>query len=311
MAPEQGDEASALILDVRRRALAFRGVERRPRSTYTELRSHLAGVPRDRRDDAWAEASVLLDVAFRRRPDLARRRLRSLLQGHRAAGRDEAFTALWEQVRLVSDPYVLGAHGYSVPLGQRDEGALWRDVSELTKAVAELGHDSCVISGTLLGLIREGGVIDYDDDLDLLVLLTSEDPVSAAREWTGFARRCLAAGILNERFRVDEFIHLKAATRTGVGADLFPCWVSDGRVFAWPHTAGTLPRSALLPWDSRDVADEAVRIPADPEAFLCSNYGADWRTPDPAWQFAWGEARSRFPEFLQALGRGHEPGSDS
>lgn len=301
-----------LVQQVRRRTLGLVGSDERPAPVYAELRGLLARVPREQRDPAWVETSVLTDVAFRRRAALARRRLRSLLSAHREAGDEEAFATLWDLVRRLGHPYVLVAHGYRLPLDQRDQSAVWRDVVDLVDGLADLGYAACVISGTLLGLVRDGRLISYDDDLDLAVRLTATDAASVAAEWARLGERCEQAGLLNERYARDAFVHLKAHTATGVAADLFPCWVQGDRAWVWPHTAGTASAAELAPFAVREVSGLPIPVPADPEPFLVANYGPGWRTPDPSWQFPWKQARQRFPEFWAALGRsGADEGSGS
>jgi hypothetical protein len=264
---------------------------------HAALRDALDAVPRSRRGRQWREASVLTDLAFRKRPARTFRRLRRM-----RAQQGEEFGGFWEECRRVLAPYTLGAHGYKLALGSHDETAVWREADAVMSAMRELGYPTFVNSGTLLGLVREGSAIADDDDVDLAVLLRSSSLRDVAEEWNALRIRLGEVGLLKPGFDIRSMTHCKVAVHGGVKVDLFPAWVSDDRVFVWPHTHGELPAAALLPLGQREVAGLSVAVPSDPEAMLEINYGPDWRVPDPTFRFAWRDARARFADFVTLLG---------
>ena len=263
---------------------------------HTELRLALDAVPPRKRGRVWRETSVLTDLAFRKRP---RRTLKQLRRMRDRRGED--FAGFWEECRRAQSPYTLGPHGYRLALGARDETAVWREVGAVMSAIRDLGHATFVNSGTLLGLVREGAVIEDDNDVDLAVLLSSSSVRDVAAEWNALRTRLGEVGLLREGFDNFGKHHCKVFVHGGVSVDLFPAWIADDRVFVWPHTYGELPTAALLPLEQREVAGSSVALPCDPEPMLELNYGPGWRTPDPIWRFDWAGANKRFAEFLNHL----------
>lgn len=282
---------------VRHRVVELVPVADRDPAEYELLRSRLAEVPRERRGRAWREASVLADLAFRKRPRRAFAQLARLRRGER----DPAdFHRFWADCVRVLDPYTLGPHGYRLSLGVHDQQQLWHGVATLMSGLADIGHQSFVNSGSLLGLVREGAVIAHDDDVDLAVVLHATDAGSAAAEWSALRARLAATGFLDPKFE-GRRIHSKVRMPEGPTVDVFPAWTSRGRMYVWPHTWGDVAVEDVLPLGRFVVAGTAVSIPRRPEPLLEANYGRDWRTPDPTFRFDWSAARERFGEFTGAM----------
>lgn len=268
---------------------------------YAGLRAALDAVPADQRGRHWRETSLLTELAFRQRPARARKLLRRMQER-----RGPRFERFWGECQRALAPYTLGPHGYALSLGSRDEEAVWREVAAILSALRGLGHEAFVVSGTLLGLVRDGGLIGHDDDVDLAVLLGSSDEAAVAEEWNAFRVRLGEAGLLDPDFDNFGKHHCKVLVHGGVGVDLFPAWLADGRVFVWPHTHGELAVADLLPLDLREVAGSVVALPRRPEPMLELNYGPDWRSPDPTYRFDWAAAKERFASFLMLLGTADE-----
>lgn len=206
--------------------------------------------------------------------------------------------SFWEKCRVVMGPAVVTRHGYSTPLAEHDLVAAMGEVTELIAAIEVDGSQVVLISGSLLGLVREGGPIAYDDDIDLAVLLPGDDLSARERamQWSQLRGRLLTAGRIDVDYEAFHRLHARMFTSQGVAVDLFPAWVDEGRAFVFPHTFGTLGSSALRP-----VATlQGLPVPADPTALLVSNYGPGWPRPDPVWTFDWREARHRFGAVVAA-----------
>ncbi len=189
----------------------------------------------------------LVDAVFRRRPKLTHRRLRQLRDHRRETGRDSDFAAFWDRLGRVTHPYVLVPHGYKVPLAARDESAVWRETSRLCARLDELGYDSFVSYGTLLGLVREGGLIPHDDDVDLTVLLPGDTIPEVVLGWGALKDRLAEAGLLRLDFEDGPRAHCKLAAAGGLSVDVFPAWLTGERLYAWPLTFGELDATDLLP----------------------------------------------------------------
>ncbi|MEZ5193608.1 MAG: hypothetical protein R2734_14655 [Nocardioides sp.] len=304
MAPEQGDPAHVgqVAREVRwavEEALA--GAER-DASRWRRLRERLDAVGLSARGRAWREASVLLDSGLRQRPGRTHRQLGRIRQRRTPRG---GLAPFWRECERALAPCTLTPHGYDVALGQRDPGAVWATVERVTEQLGERGYPVLVTSGTLLGLVREGGVIAHDDDIDLAVVLPEDDTTDAAgaaRQWRELRARAALAGQLDLAFEERRASHCRAAADGGLKVDLFPAWPHAGRMFMWPHTYGELAAEDVLPPVSRRVAGHQVWLPRHPEAVLEVNYGPGWRDPDPTFRFDWDRAHERFAGFVAHLG---------
>ncbi|SEA28919.1 hypothetical protein [Alkalimonas amylolytica] len=140
-------------------------------------------------------------------------------------------------------------------------------LSCLQQDFQRMGQQFFLISGTLLGCIREGGILSHDKDIDVGVM----DHVPLDR---------LAQGLRQSgRFLVQHSAHdkvLQVRHANGVLIDIFTHWLQGGLLHhsgqktAWTNTPFSLTETEFL--------GGRYAIPAEPERYLEENYG-DWRTP--------------------------------
>jgi hypothetical protein len=274
----------------------------RDAAEYDALRASLERVGEADRDPAWLEAAILLEGAFLRRPGVTFRRLGELRQRRRQEGHAAAFDDFHATFQQLLAQYTLNAHGYQPALRSLDSHQLWDGVEAITTRIADLGHECFATSGTLLGIVRDGRLISYDDDVDLAVLLHASEVAEVAGEWVGLRRRLGDARVLDDEFEADRRPHCKVRLVGGAKVDLFPAWLSvTGEVFIWPYTSGALLQEDLLPLKQFGVGAAEIAVPRRPDRLLEANYGAHWRTPDPTWRFDWPAARQRFSKFRAAM----------
>jgi hypothetical protein len=139
---------------------------------------------------------------------------------------------------------------------------------DLNQAFSDLGPKAFLISGTLLGLIREGRIIGWDKDIDVGVFAEDCPP-----DLEDFFRR-------HERFhlgRVDLTTdRLRVIHENGTWIDIFPHYMEgdklwhDGSATRWWNTPFALKRMSFLGVEQY--------VPDNPELYLEENYG-DWNTP--------------------------------
>lgn len=170
-------------------------------------------------------------------------------------------------IRGVSCVYVFGSEPES-------SSCYWRPAARTALLNLKEDLDAAeipffLISGTLLGYVREGDILSHDKDLDIGVMCdVSTERVQDALKESG-------------RFQLLPAVNEKVARvrhANGVMADIFIHWRSDGKLFhqgsktGWWNTEFTIATASFL--------GTAFGVPSDPELYLQENYG-DWRTPVP------------------------------
>jgi len=132
--------------------------------------------------------------------------------------------------------------------------------------------------GTLLGAVRNKGIVPHDNDMDL-VFIRDEFNVSAA----------LKADLEKNRLQIHDhlgpdFKRITMMDLPGFRVDLFG-WVKQGDKLHWPNypnltsewPASIAEEGGLIQWPFGSTT-----VPAPPrkisEAFLTHEYGPDWRT---------------------------------
>jgi hypothetical protein len=192
--------------------------------------------------------------------------------------------ALLDIEERLSRGLVLGKKGNFVPKEQSDtfkDGCLqaYAALSEFFEAA--YGYPVLVTHGTLLGLIRQGDLIPFDDDFDCLYMSGKRDVREVAKERDGIFRDLASHG-----FKVDMGTtgHIKAKRRDAK-IDLMPAWITeDGRLCISGFTSVVMPADAIYPLSSLPFRGGAVRAFSRPELFLEHQYGPNWRTPDPGYR---------------------------
>lgn len=139
-----------------------------------------------------------------------------------------------------------------------------------------------LLFGTLLGKIRNGGLLPGDDDFDVGYVTYASTPEEVKQEALGFIKALAQAGYI---LRTNPNGRLFQAQVNGLWIDIFPVWQSKGRI--WIHNStsyeGTL--DDFLPLRTDQLGGTAVWVPRNPEAFLEGNYGTGWRVPDPGFRY--------------------------
>lgn len=268
---------------------------------YQTCLALLETIPEAERGPDWARAIILLHGAARRRANLTFNWLNLLCTQYRAAGAPHKAAELTQTLDRLMGPYTIGAHGFAMGFGGLDGAAIARETLPLIDAIAQLGHQVFINSGTLLGAVRGGELIAHDDDIDLAILVDGDDLHSVAASWQNLKNRLRDQGLLDLNFEKKTKLPIaKIHHPSGITVDIFPAWISDGKVYVWPHTFGELSADEVFPLGSVLLHGHSVPAPKTPERMLALNYGEGWKTPDSAFKFPWPQARKRFRPFIDA-----------
>lgn len=208
------------------------------------------------------------------------------------------FNEYKDLLNLVIAPHAFGKHGLSIKFADFDATPeFWTALREFLALLnAEFGP-SFLVSGSLLGLVRDGGLLPHDDDIDMAIVMPARNAEEAADQWRRIRRDLSDRGLLHEGL-MDATIKrpiLKPVRIGGIPADLFPAWIEGGKVFVYPHTFGELKKADLLPL-ARDPHYD-LPIPRRPEKMLAVNYGEGWKVPDPDAKLDWNRWDQNFEAF--------------
>ena len=160
-------------------------------------------------------------------------------------------------------------------------------VVDVTSALARDDLHPFLMSGTLLGLIRDGTFMEHDHDIDIGLLPGDDvDQAIASLEVLGGFEVEVAGG------------RVAATHRSGVVVDVFPHELRDGlfwhstKIHEWWNT----------PFDvtERELAGVRFPIPDDPERYLDENYGA-WSRPVPFFDISFDTPNRQYIECLDTV----------
>lgn len=297
-AAEPGAAAPAIDADMFAEILQTAQQGRLDTGAYRRFHKRLIKTE-DPRNTDWLRCWILLHCLMRKKPVRTQALISRFNRISRRRGMVQDYTdfmaLLFQELAL---PRPIGS-GYGHGFDTADLSGVIRGCREVGEKLAAQGLTVFANSGTLLGLVREGTLLGHDNDIDLAVLLKAQTTEAAAREWLALTGRLVEAGLATGRSEWSG-VTLKLQKIGGFGVDLFPAWIdAEDRLFLYPHTAGTLLRSQLLPLGQDALT--GLGLPSDPTAMLASNYGKDWRIPDEGWSFDWPRARREFAAFLALM----------
>ena len=228
------------------------------------------------------------DVTF----GLSRKRLR-IVDGR---GRWLAMTK-WDRLGPVLE-------GRDAQVGQD----LLRNGMRLVHDLERDGHDVYIVGGTLLGIVRDGGLMPHDDDVDLAYYSKADNPLDIGLESYRMERSLQIRGYTVVRHSLT---HLEVEFFNEVGepdhyVDIFTGFFRDGQ-YCQPFAlrGPEIRPEDLVPTRGREIEGFVYPEPAVPEAWLSYAYGAGWRVPDPTFKFVSPKSTiNRFETWFGVFNRG-------
>ncbi|MGM8930647.1 hypothetical protein [Salinicola halophyticus] len=190
--------------------------------------------------------------------------LRDLQLGERAIAEAKL---VMQQVELepVRQPKVQPARSEAQKRRWQEKAGL--ALAQLKEDLAQFDIDFFLVSGTLLGCIREGTILGHDTDID--VGLMPDVSMKSLRNAIKHSSRFKLQEIVSENT-------LYVIHPNGVKIDLFRHYEENGKLYhggikcRWWNSPFQLVKA--------DFLDNSYWIPEDTDTYLTENYG-DWRTP--------------------------------
>lgn len=176
------------------------------------------------------------------------------------------------------------------------KAAIVRKMHEFSQLLeTRLGVQSFITSGTLLGLVREGRFLAHDDDFDMAYVSCHEeqDKIIAERRKIFDVVNEADGFTMKERTGGRAAIFVKADD-VEFHFDLFAGYGEDGKFNEFPLKPGTVSMEDIVPVKSVEFYGEQIYVPKHPEKLLVLNYGEEWKVPDPAFRFSFGEHRHHY-----------------
>lgn len=158
------------------------------------------------------------------------------------------------------------------------------DLGEVLGELSSMGRPAWIAGGTLLGAVRDGALIDYDDDVDVAYLASSGNPAEVASESFAIERHLEERGWESRRFSGAHF-QLRGADlvdgREPVHVDVFSAFFRGGTLNQPFHLRGRFNFQDLLPLGMVTLEGSPFPSPRSPDRWLALNYGGNWALPDP------------------------------
>ena len=152
---------------------------------------------------------------------------------------------------------------------------LWQVLAQLASA----GLHAFATSGTLLGLVREGGLLAFDKDLDIGLPLAELPAANTLLLQRGWQRAAAPQGMVNPVMLHDGAglsLDLCGFTADKNGQALGGFWLH-----AVPDDWQRVTQFPQLRLHEQIRPEGRIWALDEPEAWLAALYGPDWRTPDP------------------------------
>lgn len=163
---------------------------------------------------------------------------------------------------------------------------MMRDVQQV---LAQTDWPFFFTCGSLLGIIRDNGLIEHDLDLDVAIMENDDfswDKLKSIMEGAGFH--------LSRGFFIGDTLHEVTYTRNGLGVDIYIEEIVDDKTMTapffyrrtnvkynkrWEHSVAFMDDILVKNIITKRVYDFDVNIPENYEDILYGNYGESWRTP--------------------------------
>lgn len=172
--------------------------------------------------------------------------------------------------------------------GSQATRELLEGTAAIIETLRELGGVEAMLNyGALLGIVREGGLLAHDCDLDLTYLSARTHPADIILESYRLERVIRAAGWVTQRMSGADFkVGVPLSDGRVEQVDVFAAFHVRGTFYQLGNRSGHLPVDAILPVSWVELEGVPFPVPREPERMLAFLYGEGWRTPDPSFRYA-------------------------
>jgi len=159
-----------------------------------------------------------------------------------------------------------------------------KDVCDLVVLLQDCSEYVFLGYGSVLGALRDGRLIDHDDDLDIVVGFHQERAATASD-----AQKILME-FLGTRFKtfqppdLDNHIHVYLGNKK---CDVFGGLIRDGRLYCNPAALKGIPIADIFPTQMIQLEGIACPMPANAERYLTLVYGESWPVPQKNYTYSW------------------------
>ena len=176
---------------------------------------------------------------------------------------------------------------------------------ETVKTVQEILSDTGVFfffdMGTLLGIVREGRLLKHDMDIDIAVVVNSEEEKTALRE-SLVARGCAIRysysieelGTVEESFMMKDIkFDINYYLREDENDVCYLMFEEPGREYPYGQLSVVkLSSPHIAELQMKDFNGTQINVPKNAEDYLAVRYGENWRIPDKGYIYWKGPSTS-------------------
>lgn len=174
---------------------------------------------------------------------------------------------------------------YSKPPGTYTADKCLASTQQIIKLAETQGSRPFLIGGTLLGMVRDRKLMDYDKDADLGILISNPDQIRPIVEAICKEKNFVAPGMIRSPAESQHWNVAIIDQSQGIAVDLFFFYEINGKYYEGVHTSlGTLKwEFSKFDLGTLTVDGFTYFVPHTAETFLEELYGSDWRIPISGW----------------------------
>jgi hypothetical protein len=165
-------------------------------------------------------------------------------------------------------------------------------IEQVLDAIRDAGVEAFLAYGTLLGAVRQGGLIGHDSDADLGYVSRHSHPVDVMLESFRLQRHLGDLGYETYRYSGIAFkVDVIEADGFRRGLDVFGGFIAEPvgdrppMLYLMGEIGAPFDLDWIYPLTTATLEGRTFPVPGRPEKLLEVTYGSGWRVPDPAYKF--------------------------